>query len=1464
MLIVYIVFLPIFSYTQPFELITTDATCNSNGVIQVKVSGQVGNRYRYSLKSNCGEPIVGQTSEVFTNLVPCTYVVEVTESGKLIWQQIAEIKSTYQDLKLKGRKIGCTLSINVEGGRRPFLYSFGSNFDGVFQPNPDSIFDLSVNKSLYVLVEDACGRSAKFYSGDATFQSIDVTSIYAEEGVKVKLDTIAGKYDLFLINGIDTTTIDPKLPIPWPQITCQSKLRLVQGCLISEEYVNFDPSASIDCYNFSDGTLSFKNIRGIKPIKFTLFTPDTVFVSTTGSFTNLPKNIFYYKITIEDLCHEKDTIADLTRLKPTFTAQRSDCSAPQDISFHVERQCSGTINYPIKVYCLSCSSNTPEIAYYDRTYEFSGLRLGDWRFAIANACGDSTVCKDTLVLELTPACDSIRARVVNRFECDNGTFARRELSINNVKYRLLDQKGRLIAENTTGLFHQIAVGQYQVIAILPHCQDTLIAKTEIKPAIPLHAKFFTSIDHRTINGKCQIRYQLAIEQVKGPYVLRDSSGKKSYEVLNDFGEDNCVYYLSKNLEPGVYYLTSMQGCGTDTITLPQPEFNLDAQVKLVCPNNGQVELLGANKVNWEEWYQQFNLNVKWSQYEPDDDYGAIFPDGKEQGVSDYITGLLPGKYKFLLYAFEGYRCVVDTASLEIPAYQPIQLGVTGNLLCADETTTNLILNINGGQAPFDVNRIDCKNTWNVLERRRDTLQKIEYPNTPLGAYCFVVKDRCVDKDLQVSVNYFQDTIRYHYTCDAKLILEVDSFPLQYRWFDEQNKLIGNTHSITLPLPDQPSLYQLEVTNHKCVIKRRVRVVPRNTESHVSIIPEQDTLRICPGNSVELTYQATAGISKWGGLEEILSKTITKSGVYHLQHENIYGCFARDSIVVIGLENPQFKISGPKSFCADTSILLLVDATFPVIRWYPGDWRAPQLTVKETGIYRALVTDQHGCSAQDSILITKYSLPNPQIIGDTLSCPKGSVRVSVTPTIYSMYQWNTGATTASVDLVKGTHEVIVVDSNGCRNNAEIRVLEREQVKVQLAGDTLVCPNANAQFLPTLVNGTFPLQFKLTGERDTLAVQWNGAAIQVRPTLSTKYAIIQVEMPAYPCPILTEGSFEVVVDKMETKIAIYNDGISCNGSKDGALKSSTTGINQEFYYQWNNGVIGSVVKNLDAGLYQVTTTNGIGCKQLDSFLLQEPELLSNNLNAYPPYCYGIRDGKIIVNNPKGGTAPYQVVWNNASKINTPTEFKNLTPGTYTLHYEDQHGCKTRDTLIYFPEVLPLELNLGADQSILLGDSATIQPRVNFFPKNWKWTITPAPYQLDSLFELTFKPSLSSTLRLGAWNEYNCYVEDGIEVVVDQNLAIYPPNVFSPNEDQTNDRFTLLSKPGLLNNIDLLIIKDRWGNIVYQGNNLTPNEKTQGWDGNVKRQLAQPGVYIWMAELTLFDGNKRQLIGEVTIIR
>jgi gliding motility-associated-like protein len=89
---------------------------------------------------------------------------------------------------------------------------------------------------------------------------------------------------------------------------------------------------------------------------------------------------------------------------------------------------------------------------------------------------------------------------------------------------------------------------------------------------------------------------------------------------------------------------------------------------------------------------------------------------------------------------------------------------------------------------------------------------------------------------------------------------------------------------------------------------------------------------------------------------------------------------------------------------------------------------------------------------------------------------------------------------------------------------------------------------------------------------------------------------------------------------------------------------------------------------------------------------------------------------------------------------------------------------------------------------------------------------------------------------------------------------PDAFTPNGDGLNDYFRLITDNPNIQLADLMIC-DRWGNYVYHAQQNSP-----GWDGTFNGKPLEMGVYFWYLRYWVLGGNNQYYTqkGNVTLIR
>ena len=112
--------------------------------------------------------------------------------------------------------------------------------------------------------------------------------------------------------------------------------------------------------------------------------------------------------------------------------------------------------------------------------------------------------------------------------------------------------------------------------------------------------------------------------------------------------------------------------------------------------------------------------------------------------------------------------------------------------------------------------------------------------------------------------------------------------------------------------------------------------------------------------------------------------------------------------------------------------------------------------------------------------------------------------------------------------------------------------------------------------------------------------------------------------------------------------------------------------------------------------------------------------------------------------------------------------------------------------------------------------------------------------------------------------CRTLTTFRLIVNEKRNLFVPNVFVPDTGGEYAAFTLYTSPGMVREILVLKIFDRWGNEIFSREHFEPNIPTLGWQGDFRGKSMDPAVFVWWAQVIWADGEKSIYQGDVTIVR
>lgn len=465
------------------------------------------------------------------------------------------------------------------------------------------------------------------------------------------------------------------------------------------------------------------------------------------------------------------------------------------------------------------------------------------------------------------------------------------------------------------------------------------------------------------------------------------------------------------------------------------------------------------------------------------------------------------------------------------------------------------------------------------------------------------------------------------------------------------------------------------------------------------------------------------------------------------------------------------------------------------------------TFSQTGKYQVLLTNQHRC---DSLVLLNLTV-----------LPKTTNQLIQQICEGDAYFFNGNSYTSS-----GTYIANLLNKNGCDSLVQLDLTVNKTSNTAL--DTVLCPGGIL-----MVNGN---QFNQSGNYQL--------------QLKNKYncdSTVQIKLDFFK--------------SLQVQDSIQ--GILCEGDSTGKINLVIKGGTAPYRYHWNTGSINSELNQLKSGQYSVTITDAHSCVITKQFSLASPECFCFNILTEDGICSRGTPNMIQINKLSGGKDPLNFFLNGVS---TPLELSKstaLSSGKYLLEIFDANHCKyskefnlnnVNDGEIIYPSDT-IYATVG-DSILLHFDQLSIDTSSQF-----QWT--PVSDNSCNICPSTKIVAQSGTTEYIAQlvTKEGCIYQYAVVVIAKQHFNV--PNVFSPNGDQINDYFNLISDSSV-RVIDVLQIYDRWGGRIFESTHGEPNSQNGAWNGYSKNQPVNPGVYVYLIKFKDLSGKAFVLSGDVTVMR
>ena len=534
--------------------------------------------------------------------------------------------------------------------------------------------------------------------------------------------------------------------------------------------------------------------------------------------------------------------------------------------------------------------------------------------------------------------------------------------------------------------------------------------------------------------------------------------------------------------------------------------------------------------------------------------------------------------------------------------------------------------------------------------------------------------------------------------------------------------------------------------------------------------------------------------------------------------------------------------------------------------------SPVLLGRPAGTYTLVVTDELGC---DSTFTATIDQPAPLIgtaaMVQPVSCfgySDGSAGVQISGgTSPYIVQWPNGGTQQQAgDLPAGTHTVSITDSNGCTVEVPVTIGTPPGISLTASIPDTVCVNAPVVLSATPAGGT-----------GTLQVQWagigNGTTVMHAFASSQMVTVSVTDANNCPGPVIQEQV--EVLDLESAQLLTFGDTTVCPGGYS-YLAAQLQGYPGSYDIFWPvSGASGS-------GPFMITINNDMIIPVIVSDQCGNSIGDSIHLNVQrppditlPPFL-GQGCAPLTVQMPDDLTDdPVNYHWNfgngTVSGQQAPTVIYN-NPGTFavTLTVTTPLGCsattENAGQVIVHPQP---PVSFTADPWITDIDHATIA-----FDGNITGNVNSMVWDFgDGSISNADDPDHTYT-DVGTY-EVSLEVEDGngcknaafgqIEIKPVYDITV--PNIFTPTingggsgiydpHDLSNDVFYPFIR--YVKDFRMRVF-NRWGEVIFESEDLG-----YGWNGYYRDQLSPQDVYVYQLWVRFVDGEERNVLGDITLLR
>ena len=724
------------------------------------------------------------------------------------------------------------------------------------------------------------------------------------------------------------------------------------------------------------------------------------------------------------------------------------------------------------------------------------------------------------------------------------------------------------------------------------------------------------------------------------------------------------------------------------------------------------------------------------------------------------------------------------------------------------------------------------------------------------------------------------------TCTSSAVsLAVSPAGLTYTWSASAGSSItGGTNSQTASA-NGPGPYTVVVfdPSNGCSASANVSPIINNTPPAATAVAGSGGVLTCTIANLTLTGAPSGGMNySWSGPGIVSGGTtanpvINLPGTYNLTVTNPgNGCSANASTTISqNTVNPTVSI-GPLSFtttCASPTVQLTATSSTATANY---SWLIPSTgslnnssianpIASGTGVFTVVVTNtSNGCSSTAALsqVFADAAVPSVSLSASSLelTCSTTTIGVAATATGNNLsYNWSpsplSGGNTANpVFNTPGNYAIVVTNTvNSCNTTANLSVtINTLSPSVSVSPtQTLTCVIATAAL--TATSSAASSSYSWTGPGITGP---SNAATVIVNQAGTYSVVITDNANGCNSTVISGSVINDIIAPTATVLAVSsNSTISCV-SPTVTLFAASTPTNVS--YAWSTGVNTPSAGIVGSGVVTVTVTNMInGCKTTAPYNVTGNTILPPVATTSGTLACASTTVALLATSTNT-TVTY--TWSGPSPSSIISGANNASPicsevGTYTLVITDPITlCSTTTTVSVIQGSITAAFTANPSSGVSPLSVNFTNQSVGAVAYNWNFGNGNTSSAVDP--SQVFTGSLTYTVMLVA-SAGPCVDTAYATVVVDDDLIIEIPNVFTPNGDGANDVFSI--KTTGVKDIELQIF-NRWGQKLY-----TFAGVKAVWDGMTAQGQAVPdGTYFFFVKANGINGKTIEKQGTLNVFK